>query len=467
MSNMTYKSLPSYFFSEVSPSKVPSPKIIVYNKKLEEQLNLDAAIVNSATFLSGMASHEGEKPIAQAYAGHQFGHFTMLGDGRAALLLEHVSSDGKRFDVQLKGSGPTPYSRNGDGKAAVGPMLREYLISEALHHLGVPTTRSLAVVETGQDVYRYEPLKGAILTRIASSHIRVGTFEFVSAKKDTVGLKALADYAIERHYPEALGQINPYLRLLEQVIEKQAKLIAKWQLIGFVHGVMNTDNMSISGESIDFGPCAFLDVYDPKAVFSSIDLYGRYRYDQQPGIGLWNLRQFANTLLPLLSSDNDLARQLADQALHAYGGVYREEWFKGMASKLGIEIFEGNDQHLITDWLNLLTKHQVDYTNAHVDLTYENLENIGFSTDNGWYNRWYNRISRNPGGVDVAKTIMKAHNPVVIPRNHKVEEALTSIDKFMKMLKVLQHPYDYDKTLLEYQKPAPKNAGQYVTYCGT
>jgi uncharacterized protein YdiU (UPF0061 family) len=333
----SYARLPKLFFTSLNPTPVRSPKLIFLNKPLAASLGLNAKSLKSedgAAVLAGIQIPEGASPLAQAYAGHQFGHFTKLGDGRAILLGEQITPQGERFDIQLKGSGRTPYSRGGDGRAALGPMLREYIISEAMYALGIPTTRSLAVVTTGESIFRETELPGAILTRVASSHLRVGTFQYVANWGTVEELRTLADYTISRHYPEIEADENRYLSLLQEVIKRQAALISKWQLVGFIHGVMNTDNMTISGETIDYGPCAFMDTYDPATVFSSIDIQGRYSYGNQPYIGGWNLARFAETLLPLLHEDEKQAVNLAQDAISNYSELYRRNWLAGMRAKL-------------------------------------------------------------------------------------------------------------------------------------
>lgn len=461
MHEMTYKTLPRIFFSEVNRGPLIKPEMVVFNDDLSESIQHPFASREWLELLKTNRPIKGQVGIAQAYAGHQFGHLTMLGDGRALLVEEHVSPDGAIWDIHLKGSGKTPYSRGGDGKAVLGPMLREYLISESLHALGIPTTRSLAVLKTGERVIREKQEIGGLLIRIASSHLRVGTFEFAASKGE---VKALADYAIKRHYTHLNQLPNPYEAFLRSVIEKQAALIAKWQLVGFVHGVMNTDNMSISGEAIDFGPCAFLDTYAPKTVFSSIDHYGRYRYENQPAIGLWNLSKLASSLLPLLANDTDQAIHIAQEALDTFWPIFQREWLNGMGNKLGIQNFKQEDAPLILDWLKLLEKHQMDYTNAHLFLTQGRLEALGFTTEGEWYKRWQLRLSLNPEGHKAAKDLMVSVNPTLIPRNHLVEEALKSEVAFDALLSVLKRPYHFDAKDDSYRVPGEKG---YRTFCGT
>ncbi|HPY36669.1 MAG TPA: YdiU family protein, partial [Clostridia bacterium] len=367
----SYLELPEQFYSRQEPTPVKSPKLIICNNQAAAGLGLEFNYLTSAegvAILSGNIKPPNAAPIAQAYAGHQFGYFTMLGDGRALLLGEQLTPSGERVDIQLKGSGRTPYSRGGDGRAALGPMLREYIISEAMHALNIPTTRSLAVVATGEPVYRETTLKGAVLTRLAKSHIRVGTFEFAAFMLGIDALKKLADYTIARHFPGLLSDNRPYLALLREVVNRQALLISKWQLAGFIHGVMNTDNMSICGETIDYGPCAFMDEYDPKTVFSSIDTYGRYAYHNQPKIAQWNLARFAETILPLLNNDVENAKAEAEAELSRFDELFNEYWLRGMRLKLGLANEETGDKALVELLLELMQKYRADYTNTFLSL---------------------------------------------------------------------------------------------------
>jgi len=353
----SYARLPQSFFTGLNPVPVRSPHLVMLNHPLVTSLGLNIHALqgqDGVAVLAGNRIPEGSVPLAQAYAGHQFGHFTMLGDGRALLLGEQITPQGERLDIQLKGSGRTPYSRGGDGRAALGPMLREYIISEAMHALGIPTTRSLAVVSTGESVIRETKLPGAILTRVAASHLRVGTFQYVSVWGNVEELRTLADYTLQRHFPDVDAVGNQYLYLLQEVIKRQAMLIAKWQLVGFIHGVMNTDNMALSGETIDYGPCAFMDIYDPATVFSSIDTIGRYAYGNQPNIAAWNLARFAETLLPLLHSNREQAAELANEALAAFAELYLCNWLGGMRAKLGIFNSESEDASLIVSLLGMM-----------------------------------------------------------------------------------------------------------------
>ena len=425
---------------------------------------------------AGNVIPEGASPLAQAYAGHQFGHFNMLGDGRAILLGEQISPQGVRVDIQLKGSGRTPYSRGGDGRAALGPMLREYIISEAMHALGIPTTRSLAVVSTGEPVIRETDLPGAILTRVASSHIRVGTFQYVANWGNVEELRELADYTLKRHYPEIEKDERRYLSLLQEVIKRQAELIAKWQLVGFIHGVMNTDNMAISGESIDFGPCAFMDTYDPATVFSSIDREGRYAYGNQPYMAGWNLARFAESLLPLLHENQEQAIEIAEDAISDFAELYQSNWLAGMRAKLGIFNEEIEDESLIEDLLNMMQKYRADYTNTFRALTFEKYEDsslFGYPEFNQWHERWQARLERQQESEETSHQLMLNSNPAVIPRNHRVEEALNAAVEqgdysvMERLLVVLSQPFAYSPEQKEYcTLPAPSSL-PYRTFCGT
>ena len=474
----TYVNLPEIFFTKKGPSHVKAPSLVKLNSSLAKELglNIDALQSNEGVeILSGNKIPEGSIPLAQAYAGHQFGHFTLLGDGRALLLGEHINPKGERIDIQLKGSGRTPYSRGGDGKAALGPMLREYIISEAMHALNIPTTRSLAVTKTGEAVIRETYLKGAVLTRIASSHIRVGTFQYARNWGTVEEIKKLADYTLKRHFKEIENEENPYISLLKEVIKRQAELIAKWQLVGFIHGVMNTDNMTISGETIDYGPCAFMDTYDPETVFSSIDIYGRYAYKNQPNMALWNLARFAETLLPLLSTDQDEAINLAEDALSEFSEIFKNNWISGMRAKLGIFNEETEDKELITNLLNIMQKYKADYTNTFRALTIDDLngsEIFNSEEFKEWYKMWQERLSRQDESKDLSKKLMKSSNPAVIPRNHRVEEALEAAEKgdysvMDKLLDVLINPFEYSKDQEEYAKLPKPSSCKYKTYCGT
>ncbi|WP_409296817.1 protein adenylyltransferase SelO [Peribacillus sp. SCS-26] len=475
----TYLNLPKTFYTKQNPQPVEDPGLVILNGKLAESLGLDTDVLQreeAVHVLAGNAVPEGAEPLAQAYAGHQFGHFTMLGDGRAVLIGEQVGPSGDRYDIQLKGPGRTPYSRGGDGRAALGPMLREYIISEAMHALGIPTTRSLAVVATGEAVLRETPLPGAILTRVAASHLRVGTFQYASRFASVDDLQALADYAIDRHYPEIKEDDNRYLSLLRAVIERQAMLIAKWQLAGFIHGVMNTDNMTISGETIDYGPCAFMDVFDPATVFSSIDVQGRYAFGNQQNIGGWNLARFAETLLPLLHEDENRAVEIAQEAIADYSKIYFRDWLTGMRAKLGLFGEEEADKALIENLLSMMQKHRADYTNTFRALTFGRLEETAFSGTpefETWNRDWQERRARQEETAEASQELMKNSNPAVIPRNHRVEEALEAavedgnLDPMMKLLAVLSKPYAHTPEQEEYTTVPAAGNTPYQTYCGT
>ena len=473
----SYVRLPKIFFSSQKPTPVQSPELVILNGSLAKELGLNLkALQAGVEVFAGNQLPQGAAPIAQAYAGHQFAHFTMLGDGRALLLGEQITPEGKRFDIGLKGSGRTPYSRGGDGRAALGPMLREYIISEAMYALGIPTSRSLAVVTTGEPVYRETALPGAILTRVASSHIRVGTFQYAANWGSKEDLQNLADYAIKRHYPDMERNENQYLTFLNEVIKVQASLIAKWQLVGFIHGVMNTDNMTISGESIDYGPCAFMDIYDPATVFSSIDREGRYAYGNQPHIGVWNLARLAEALLPLLDENQEKAIEKAEEALSHFSTLFGDHWLGGMRAKLGLFNEEQADEILIKDLLSMMQTKHADYTNTFRALTIDNLDGSDlFKTQefNQWYNRWQDRQSRQPESKEASLELMRNNNPAVIPRNHRVEEALHAaveegdLHVMDQLLDVLSKPFDYSKEQEEYcALPAPSNE-RYQTFCGT
>ncbi|MGB8957112.1 MAG: YdiU family protein [Tumebacillaceae bacterium] len=475
----SYASLPNTFFSRHMPPPVSSPELIILNQPLATSLGLNVQALQSEDGVAVFAGNripEGALPLAQAYAGHQFGHFTKLGDGRALLIGEQITPAGERFDIHLKGSGRTPYSRGGDGRAALGPMLREYIISEAMHALGIPTTRSLAVVTTGEEVIRETDLPGAVLTRVAASHLRVGTFQYAANWGTVEDLRALADYTLQRHDPEAANAENRYLALLQEVIKRQAALIAKWQLVGFIHGVMNTDNMTISGETIDYGPCAFMDTYDPATVFSSIDAQGRYAYGNQPYIGGWNLARLAETLLPLLHDDQEQAVQIAQDTISEYSKLYRRHWFAGMRAKLGLFNEEEQDESLIENLLNMMQKYQADYTNTFRALTLDTLEDTAlFATPEliEWLELWRARRGRQQESREASDQLMRDSNPAVIPRNHRVEAALDHAVRhgdysvMEKLLAVLANPYAYSPDQVEYAELPASSARPYRTYCGT
>ena len=475
----SYARLPNLFYSSLKPTSVSSPKLIIFNYPLARSLGLNVQTLLSnegIEVLSGNQIPEGALPIAQAYAGHQYGHFTMLGDGRALLLGEQITPQSKRVDIQLKGSGETPYSRNGDGRATLGPMLREYIISEAMHALGIETTRSLAVVTTGESIIREKVLPGAILTRVASSHIRVGTFQYIANWGAVDDLRALADYTINRHFPVIEEVENRYIYLLNEVIKRQAKLIAKWQLVGFIHGVMNTDNMTISGETIDYGPCAFMDTYDTETVYSSIDTYGRYAYGNQPKIAEWNLARFAETLLPLLHDNKEQAVKIAQDALLEFNEGYHKNWLNGMIAKLGIFNEEKEDKSLIDGLLSIMQKYHADYTNTFRALTFDKPEDtvlFGTTEFSQWYEQWKMRLSRQQESKTSSHLLMRNFNPAVIPRNHRVEESLEAAVEnndysvMEKLLDVLSNPYAHTAEQAEYNILPDISNKTYKTFCGT
>jgi len=474
----TYARLPDVFFTPATPVAVQAPRAVLLNHRLAEEFGLNLAALTAAeaaALFAGQALPEGSQPLAQAYAGHQFGGFTMLGDGRAILLGEHRTPSGKLVDIQLKGAGPTRYSRGGDGRAALGPMLREYVISEAMAALGIPTTRSLAVVATGELVYRITPLPGAVLTRVAASHLRVGTFEYLAARRDTAQVRLLADYAIDRHYPEVADAPRKYLEFFRAVMDRQAALIARWQNVGFIHGVMNTDNMAISGESIDYGPCAFMNAYRLNTVFSSIDRAGRYAYGNQPAIAQWNLARFAETLLPLLDPIQEQAIALATAALEEYPARFEQHWLAGMRQKLGLRTDEADDAELVRALLDWMQTAGADFTNTFLALSAEAAptgELYQQPAFQAWYARWRQRLQQAGQTPAAASALMRSVNPAVIPRNHRVEEALTAAEThddlsvLQRLLAALAAPYESRPELAPFQEPSPDD-GCYRTFCGT
>jgi uncharacterized protein YdiU (UPF0061 family) len=461
-----------------------APRLLVLNEDLARELGVDAEALEApdgVAVLVGDAAPAGASPVAQAYAGHQFGGYSpRLGDGRALLLGEVLDVHGRRRDLHLKGSGRTPFARGGDGKAAVGPMLREYLISEAMHALGIPTTRALAVVATGKDVVRETLLPGAVLVRVAASHLRVGTFQYAAGRGDPALVRRLADHAIARHYPSAAEASSPYLAFFEAVVEAQASLIARWMLVGFIHGVMNTDNMTISGETIDYGPCAFMDAYDPATVFSSIDHGGRYAYGNQPSIAQWNLARLAETLLPLVHVEADVAVAAATKVLQSFADRYHEHWGRGMRAKLGLAAGRPEDGALIEDLLGLLRAQQVDFTSGFRALSSvvrgdaARARSLFAEPDafDAWTERWQARLSSQGDDAQATAEAMDRVNPVYIPRNHRVEEALLAatagdLEPFRRLLDVLARPFEERPGLEPYAAPAPPDFGAYQTFCGT
>ena len=500
----TYAELPQLFFARVAPTPVRDPHLVVFNTALADSLGLDVDALNGpagAAIFAGNALPDGAQPIAQAYAGHQFGHFTGLGDGRAILLGEQITPSGDRFDIQLKGAGQTPYSRRGDGRAALGPMLREYIISEAMHALRIPTTRSLAVVTTGEAVFREQVLHGAVLTRVAASHLRVGTMEWAAAHKDHDALRALSDYTRQRHYPEIADADDPHFTLFNAIMERQAHLLAQWQLVGFIHGVMNTDNMTLSGETIDYGPCAFMDAYDPDTVFSSVDHGGRYAYGNQPAIAQWNLARLAEAMLPLFDLDQKRAVERATEALHRFAGRFEQHWRDGMRAKLGLFDEHPDDARLIDDLLAWMQRCAADFTNTFRTVSSGDMPHAGTERTNedasapadcthdvararasaraeqgdadfgAWYRRLHARWQLQPQSQEEVYALMRRSNPAFIPRNHKVEEALAAATAgdftvMARLLDVLTAPYDYEREAPEFAAPGQETA-RYQTFCGT
>ena len=473
----TYSKLSKTFIEDIKPTPVHDPELVILNEQLAKELNLDFTKTKEkdlSLLFSGNSLPKGSTTIAQAYAGHQFGHFTMLGDGRAVLLGEHIANKNNRFDIQFKGSGRTSFSRGGDGRAALGPMLREYIISEAINTLNIPTTRSLAVVKTGEKVVRENLLEGAILTRVASSHLRVGTFQYIAARQNIEDLNTLVDYTIERHYPQIKSSKTKALDLLNLVMEKQCLLVVDWMRVGFIHGVMNTDNMTISGETIDYGPCAFMDQYHPKTVFSSIDKFGRYAYSNQPPITKWNLARFAECLIPLIDKNEEAAIKIATDVIDNFQNIYEKKWLNMMRDKLGLFGEDKNDRKLIDDLLNWMEKHKIDYTNTFCHLMEIKIDDNTYKEEAfiTWFEKWKKRSKLNNSSKEKQIELMKKNNPIVIPRNHKVEEALTeanngSLEKMNKLNNVLKNPYSNQEDIAEYQVPAPMTDEKYQTFCGT
>ncbi|MGI9176588.1 MAG: protein adenylyltransferase SelO [Pirellulales bacterium] len=483
----SYTRLPPEFFVHEIPKPVRTPSLVLLNRPLATDLGLDPEILAAAGggVFAGNELPPGAEPIAQAYAGHQFGHFTNLGDGRAILLGEQLATDGRRFDLQLKGAGRTRYSRGGDGRAALGPMLREYIISEAMHALGIPTTRSLAVAATGEDVLRATPLPGAVLTRVAASHIRVGTFEYAAAVDTGLGptanrdlVAALLDHAIGRHAPTAAEADDPAAAFFEAVVERQAALIARWMLVGFVHGVMNTDNMAVSGETIDYGPCAFLDAYDPATVFSSIDHQGRYAYERQPAIALWNLTRLAESLLPLVHGTAENGLTTVQGILGTFPARYERQYLAGARAKLGLITAEDDDGPLFASLLAWMHEARADFTATFAGLAPLTTPGPAAEPDGispafrQWIARWHSRLARQPCSAAEAAARMRRANPVVIPRNQRVEEALFAAESgdlaaVQRLLAAIQSPFIETIDNVPYRGGPPQGCGPYRTFCGT
>ena len=470
----SYTQISDKLISELKPDAVTNPSTVIVNNELAKKLGLNLKGMSKkdlSNLFSGNTLPHGSKPFAQAYAGHQFGQFTILGDGRAHIVGEQVTPDGEIFDIQYKGSGRTPYSRGGDGKAALGPMLREYLISEAMYHLGIPTTRSLAVVETGEKVYREVPLKGSILTRVASSHIRIGTFQFLAAHKDYDGMQALLDFSIKRHFRNMKFSKNVTVEFIQAVMQKQIKLIVDWMRVGFIHGVMNTDNSTISGETIDYGPCAFMDSYDAKTVFSSIDTQGRYSFANQPSIIHWNLVRLAECLLPLIDKNEKKSIEIAQNTLNDFSSLFKDEWLQMMRKKIGIEDQSDEDEELINNLVKWMQSKNPDFTNTFCNLmNYEHANDEVFEDNDfdTWKKNWKKRVK----SKEYLKTMINI-NPVLIPRNYLVEEALNEaetnnkLDKFNDLNRAISSPYQLKNVHIKYLMTPSKTNIPYKTFCGT
>ena len=470
----SYTQISDKLFSELKPDVVTNPSTVIVNNELAEKLGLNLKGISEedlSNLFSGNSLPHGSKPFAQAYAGHQFGQFTILGDGRAHIVGEQVTPDGEIFDIQYKGSGRTPYSRGGDGKAALGPMLREYLISEAMYYLGIPTTRSLAVVETGEKVYREVPLKGSILTRVASSHIRIGTFQFLAAHKDYEGMKSLLDFSIKRHFSNLKFSENLAIEFIKAVMQKQINLIVEWMRVGFIHGVMNTDNSTISGETIDYGPCAFMDHYDANTVFSSIDTQGRYSFANQPSIIQWNLVRLAECLLPLIDKDEKRSIEIAQNLINTFSSLFKDKWLQMMKKKLGIKDQSEDDEELINNLIKWMQQKKPDFTNTFCNLmNYDHADDEEFEDDefNNWKREWKKRVESKEY-LDV----MISCNPTLIPRNYLVEEALSEaetdgkFDKFNELNAIISSPYQLKKVNIKYLETPSKTNIPYKTFCGT
>jgi uncharacterized protein YdiU (UPF0061 family) len=474
----SYAALPAALYTRLLPTPVAAPRMLVFNRALALEMGLDPDALDTeagARIFAGNEIPDGALPLAMAYSGHQFGHFATLGDGRAILLGEHVGPDGRRYDLHLKGCGRTPYSRDGDGRAAVGPMLREHLVSEAMHALGIPTTRSLAVVATGERILRDRSLPGAVLARVAASHIRVGTFEHFAARGDVAALRALAEHTLRRHGPAVDGG-NAAAALLAAAVERQASLVARWMLVGFVHGVMNTDNMALSGETIDYGPCAFMDAWNPATVFSSIDLGGRYAYGNQPGIALWNLSRLAEALLPLLHERAEPAREIAVDILRGFGARYARAFDDGLRGKLGLVSREEGDAELKGDLFARMRDAGADFTDTFAALAREESLRESPFTDpslRAWHWRWRERLARQDVAPAAALESSRRHSPAIIPRNHLVEAALAAavdgddLGPFRALLDALRRPYDHDGVPPRFAEPPRGDTSGYRTFCGT
>ncbi|ERJ19426.1 putative ACR protein [Salinisphaera shabanensis E1L3A] len=483
----TYARLPGEFYAHAAPTAVAAPRLLRLNRPLADQLGLDAQALEGSAgveILSGNRVPKGAEPLAMAYAGHQFGNFSpTLGDGRAVLLGEITDRNGARRDIQLKGAGPTPFSSRGDGRAALGPVIREYVVSEGMAGLGIPTTRALAMVATGESVFRMGAEPGGVLTRVAASHVRVGTFEYFSRRGNKDAVRALADYVIERHYPNVADAENPYQALLEEVAERTADLIAQWLLVGFIHGVMNTDNVSIAGETIDYGPCAFMDAYNPATVYSSIDRGGRYAYNQQPGIGQWNLARFAEGLLPILDEDETQAVAQAQAVLERYIKRFETTYYDGLAAKIGLQERREGDADLAYELLECMTEQGADFT-----LTFRHLADLGQDSDerddavrtlfddsagfDRWAERWRQRLAADTRDDAARRAAMRAVNPAYIPRNHRIQQAIDAAEAgdyqpLDELLTVVAKPFDDHPELTGYARPPKPEEVVERTFCGT
>ena len=480
--NNTYIKLPEDFYQKVNPSSAVSPKLITFNTELAEELgaNLEGIDEKNLTdIFSGKEILPGSMPIAQAYAGHQFGHFVpSLGDGRAILLGEVVTPEGQRFDIQLKGSGQTPFSRRGDGRSALGPVIREYIISEAMHALKIPTTRALAAVTSGEQVYRESIVPGGILTRVASSHIRVGTFEYFSCRENFSAVKQLADYSINRHYQELNGSDNLYFEFFKAVAKRKLSLVAKWMSVGFIHGVMNTDNTSISGETIDFGPCAFMDQFHYQKVFSSIDRNARYAYQNQADMAIWNLSSLANCLIPLMHKSTDDIPDILQQEFENLSEYFNILWIQEMGKKLGLFSVTQEDKELIHNWLHYLEKEQLDFTNSFQDLSSllnqdDSQNSLKRTTElEHFLSSWRKRLTQQPQSIEDSKILMQQSNPVYIPRNHQVEKAISqamegNYEHFHRLNRVLANPFSIQEEHQALRKAPQEDEIVHQTFCGT
>lgn len=475
----TYSGLPEAFYVRTRPIPVKGARTVLFNEALSTELglNTEALAVHGTAIFAGNEVPEGADPLAMAYAGHQFGHLNMLGDGRAVLLGEHVMPDGRRVDVQLKGSGQTVFSRSGDGRAALGPMIREYIVSEAMHNLGVPTTRSLAVVATGEPVFRDRALPGAVLVRIASSHIRVGTFEYAlyygHANQMPDLVKRLADYTIARHYPELVGSKDPYPDFLEQLADRQARLVARWMNLGFIHGVMNTDNVSVSGETIDYGPCAFLDDFSFNKVFSSIDRNGRYAFQNQPPIAGWNLARLADCLLGIVDADPKRATEVAEARLSLFSDRFRHHWLAGLRAKLGLFTEEEGDEALGGSLFAWMQSTGADFTLTFRRLSADLAAERAHPSFAEWHRRWQERLARQPQSQEEVKTRMESANPARIPRNHCIEEVIRAAEEnddyrpLHRLLAACARPYEARPEFQEYESPPKPEERVPATFCGT